>query len=161
MNWIKYPHKSQFADFCTPIVTCIYWQYIWRIFLITTTLQDRYRRQLKSNASWKVLIGLCCKFVLVWAARSLSQCWLFSCDENASVDFISYTAEIFALSSIKCRYSMAPRVRGSLSTVATGQETDMSDNMTRYFCNLLMTCSSAYRILENYQVQTYTFVDLI
>ncbi len=30
--------------------------------------------------------------------------------------------------------------------VATGQATDMSDNMTRYFCNLLI--SSALRILE-------------
>jgi hypothetical protein len=65
---------------------------------------------------------------------------------RTSVVSISYTEEIFGLSSIKCRYSLAPRVRGSLLMVAIGQAIDMSDNMTRYFCNLLI--SSAHRILK-------------
>jgi hypothetical protein len=41
-NWLKYPRKSQLADFCTSITSRTYWQYNWRILLNITTLQDRY-----------------------------------------------------------------------------------------------------------------------
>ncbi len=42
INWLKYPHISQLADFCTSVISRIFWQYNWRILLNTTTLQDRY-----------------------------------------------------------------------------------------------------------------------